>query len=333
MKTENIISASLDAFGVRRKSSLSPIAHQGVLMFDDVIRNVTSSNFNSSSCIFSVPPSHSDHNLYWMHVSIEASPHKSSHVHVYNTPLVYLMRPMPGNKRIMFSNALVVKLKPNLTVSINSNITDSFSDFIAYWSSFQLNNLMHPLTVVFATCCRPSPNTHTKLAQNTNELIIKILYDTALINEGEVWNIRSSSFTARHSGIYVFSVDATFEPTSNSDNKAAANLPKRKSLIQTVIYLHINKANSTVTNNKKQLSVGQISMHGQSGTRPASNAVSASCLVDLSETDAVDVWLHKDYNWLPGITETAVSAFYYSPISNLKVLKKAITKIICRPVR
>jgi hypothetical protein len=57
-------STLIDAFGVRRKSSLPPIKYQEVLKFNDVIRNVSSSKFNASSIIFSAPASHLKASLY-----------------------------------------------------------------------------------------------------------------------------------------------------------------------------------------------------------------------------------------------------------------------------
>jgi hypothetical protein len=54
---------------------------------------------------------------------------------------------------------------------------------------------------------------------------------------------------------------------------------------------------------------------------PIQATVSVSCLVNLSQSDTVAVCLYKDYNWLPDVMEigTSVSAFYYSPVSNVQV--------------
>jgi hypothetical protein len=208
------------------------------------------------------------------------------------------------------SKSLVVKLKPTSNVAISNEKNFSISVSTAYWSSFQLNDLMHQLVVVLASCWNLAQNIglQTKPTQNATNQLIKVFYETVTVNEGRAWDIRNSMFTARHSGIYVFSVSAYFE--LSSINNLAANLSKPNSILNTVLLLHIDTINSTLT---KKRPVVQVSM--------ARQAVSASRVLNLSKTDTVEVWLHKEYNWLPDVMRTTVSAFYYSPVSNMQVLK------------
>jgi hypothetical protein len=235
----------------------------------------------------------------------------------YNGNPLYVMRHSFGNTAISLSKALVVALTPNSSVIISRGTKISITALTAYWSSFQLNNLMHPLVVIHASCCNTAAKTiKTKPTHNTTKQLTKVFYSTVIINEGQAWNVRNSEFTVRHSGIYVFSVDARFEPSSNNNNKLTDELFEPKRTLSKVLSLHISKPNSTMT--EKQLSVAQINMLSKSDT-PA-NTVSASCLVNLLESDTVEVWLHGEYDWLPDIMETSVSAFYYSPISNIQVL-------------
>jgi hypothetical protein len=305
------ISAAADAFSVKLKSFSSAIQYQDVLRFNDVIRSVSSSNFNASFSIFSVPASHFNNSLYWMHVGIETPLGASLYFQMKNLPLVLIKNFVAGHAPTFLSKSLVVQPKPNTDVSINSIASGSVTVTIAYWSSFQLNNLMYPLVAVFAdTCCSP--------AHNTTQQPNKIFYKHVKINEGNAWNAKDSCFTARYSGIYVFSINVLidfFKPSSEDSNTLAADLPDTNSRFDTGLWLYINGTNSNVTNKQP---IVQVSMSGQ----PTQLTVSASCLVNLSYTDTVDVWLRKSYKWLPDTMKlgTSVSAFYYSPISNVQVL-------------
>jgi hypothetical protein len=76
-----------------------------------------------------------------------------------------------------------------------------------YWSGFQLNNMMHSLVVVCVEAqWRLAQNNTTRPTQFAKQQLIKVFYETVFINEGNIWNASNSCFTARHSGIYVFSV-------------------------------------------------------------------------------------------------------------------------------
>lgn len=103
-------------------------------------------------------------------------------------------------------------------------------------------------------------------------------------------------FTARLSGIYVFSISLhihiLLKLSPSNRYKFAAALPKANSTLNTGLLLYIGKTNSTIT--KKQPMV-QISMSSRSRA-PNPTSVSTSSLVNLSETDTVEVWLHRNYD-------------------------------------
>jgi hypothetical protein len=150
----------------------------------------------------------------------------------------------------------------------------------------------------------------------------KIFYQDVIINEGQGWNTADSCFTARHSGIYVFTVSAYIDfklPLDGSTYRLASDLPDADNRLDTSLGLCINRANSDEINRQPVI---QVSMSNQPRT-PLQATVSVSCLVNLSQSDTVAVCLHKDYNWLPDIMEigTSVSAFYYSPVSNVQVFQ------------
>jgi hypothetical protein len=311
------LSAVTDAFGVKMKSSSSTIQYQDVLGFNDVIRGVSSSNFNASFGILSVPASHFYNSLLWMHVGIETPLRASPYFQMTNLPLFLMKNFVAGHAPTFLSKSLVVQPKLNTDVSIN-NMASSVRVTTAYWSSFQLNNLMYPLVAVFAeTCCSPVQNKNQTTTNETQQPN-KIFYKHVKINEGNAWNAKDSCFTARYSGIYVFSVGAFidfFKPSSDGRNRLAADLPDTDIRFETGLWLYINGTNSNVTNKQP---IVQVSMSGQ----PTQLTVSASCLLNLSYTDTVEVWLRKSYNWLPDTMKmgTSVSAFYYSPVSNVQVL-------------
>lgn len=93
------------------------------------------------------------------------------------------------------SKSLVVKLKPTSNVAISNEKNFSISVSSAYWSSFQLNNLMHPLVAVFAkACCGPAHNRFTKPTQNNMmQQLAKVYFKYILvINEGTSWKLTDS---------------------------------------------------------------------------------------------------------------------------------------------
>jgi hypothetical protein len=315
--------AVTDAFGVKMKSSLQPIQEQEVLRFNDVIRGVNSSKFDASFGVFNVPASHPNNSLYWMHVGIEAPPDASPRFQLKNSLLFFVKNYFSSNTPTFLSKSAVVQLPSNTSVSVNSIASGSVSVTTAYWSSFQLNNLMHSVAAVFAeTFCSPAQNAQPRQSQNAKQHLNKIFYKHVIINEDEAWDANASFLTARYSGIYVFSINAFidfFMSSSDGSNKPAADLPDTYSRMDTGFWLYTNKINPTVT--KKQ-PVVQVSMFNQPRTIPIQLTVSASCLINLSNTDTVEVWLYNDYIWLPDIMVmvTSVSAFYYSPISNVQVI-------------
>jgi hypothetical protein len=255
-----------------------------------------------------------------MHVGIETPPDASPLFRMNDSPLFLIKNFVAGHAPTFLSKSLVVQLKQNTDVSINRMAKGSVSVTTAYWSSFQLNNLMYPLVAVFAeTWCSPTQNMKTRLPQNATQQPNKIFFKYVIINEGNAWNATDSCFTARHSGIYVFSVGALIDFKSSSDgsNKPAADLPNTSSRLDTGLWLYINGTNANITYKQP---VVQVSMSYQP-TTPIQITVSASCLVNLSQTDTVEVWLRKNYNPLPDIMKlgTSVSAFYYSLISNVQV--------------
>jgi hypothetical protein len=144
------ISAVADAFGIKKTVFATAIQYQDVLRFNDVIRSVSSSNFNASSSMFSVPASYPNNTLYWMHVGIETPPDARPRFQMENTPL-FLEKDFEATYIPTFlSKSAVVQLTPNTSVSIKSEANDSVLVTTAYWSSFQLNNLMNPVVAVYA---------------------------------------------------------------------------------------------------------------------------------------------------------------------------------------
>lgn len=201
---------SVDAFGVRTTALLSK--HDDMLSFNDLIRNVCSSNFDLSSGIFSVPASRLNFSLYWMHAG-----NKINFDLNYSTDNPkYLMRHSPGETTLRLSRSLVISLKPFSSVSVKTN--SSILANTLYWSSFQLNNLMHPLVVILATCYNLTKTIQTRSTHNSTKQLIKVFYNTVVINEGQAWNFKNSLFTVRHSGIYLFSVRAKLEIPSFSNS-------------------------------------------------------------------------------------------------------------------
>jgi hypothetical protein len=112
--------------------------------FDDLIRNVSSPHFNASCSMFTVPASQIKTSLYWVHVGIEVPSSAGSHFQLDNTPLALMKHFMTSNTPTILSKSLVAQLKPNTSVSISSKANMSVSVNTAYWSGFQLNNLMYP---------------------------------------------------------------------------------------------------------------------------------------------------------------------------------------------
>jgi hypothetical protein len=147
-----------------------------------------------------------------------------------------------------------------------------------------------------------------------------VFYNNVIINEGKAWLACDSCYISRYSGIYLFTVIAYIHLHlfSTASYKLAADMPKPEQYTEHRSLVTHRQTNSTII--KKQ-PVVQVSMSNQPGS-PTLTTVSASCLVNLSRTDTVEVWLDKNYNWLPDIMTlgTSVSAFYYSPVSNVQVL-------------
>jgi hypothetical protein len=70
----------------------------------------------------------------------------------------------------------------------------------AFWSTFQLDNLMNPLVAFFVASSTPS-----------NNIKPTVSFDTVFVNEGDAWDSRSAQrFVAPVSGIYCFSVSSAF---------------------------------------------------------------------------------------------------------------------------
>lgn len=109
--------ALIDAFGIKSKPSLPPIKYEEVLMFNDVIRHVSSSNFNASSSMFTVPVSHLETGLYWMHFGIEIPSNASSRFSLGRTSLYIEKQFLTSTAPTTLSKSSVLQLKPNTSES------------------------------------------------------------------------------------------------------------------------------------------------------------------------------------------------------------------------
>lgn len=283
------------------KQVLPKTSKDKVITFDAAMHNIGNSD-SLPSKYFVAPQLNISRSLYWMHIGVEITPLTPAYVRLFtttNTSLSIKTTSTENNTQTISISGLV-QLEPGTQMSLISghNVT------AAYWLGFTLNKWLDPL-VAFYVACSESTLYNSVLMYNTH-----IRYDVVIFNEGNAWDTGNSRFVAPRDGVYLFSANIEFESSGKHDMR----LVLVEKYIEATGYIaglaKINEAQS--------------------------NMVSASGPKDLKRN--VSVWVKFMSNDIkhsnPKAKASSLSAFYYSPVSNTRVvfLTTELLRITCGSV-
>lgn len=148
----------VEVFGAKRLSLDSRL--NSLMVFNTIIKS-SASNISTARNFFEVPQSPSNNTLYWMNLAIEANGiNLQANVRVAGSHLVIYRVHQNTAPEETISRCGVVKLRAGSQVSVSSQ----FATNVAYWSVFQLDNLMSHLVAFFVAVSNSlsNPGTHKR---------------------------------------------------------------------------------------------------------------------------------------------------------------------------